>query len=56
MYRDEIQMYPDIKTTWNVDEVVYLWYLWCECDVCNSDEPDDYEDCEEYVDFNDEWG
>lgn len=30
-------MYPDVKTTWNVDEVFFLWYLWTECDICNSD-------------------
>lgn len=23
---------------------------------CGADEPDDYEDCEEYEDFDDEWG
>lgn len=29
----------------------------CDCEYwCSADEPDDYEDCEEYEDFNDEWG
>lgn len=28
----------------------YKCEYWCSADV-----PDDYEDCEEYEDFNDEW-
>lgn len=30
-------MYPYVKTTWNVYEFIFLWCLWHDCDVCNSD-------------------
>lgn len=43
-------MFPVIKTKWSVDEVLFLWNLWFDCEIFNSDvwervdEPDDTPD------------